>query len=340
MLVAVTGGTGFLGSVLVPRLIARGDRVRVLARAKTDASALQAAGVEVVRGDLFDAAALRRLGAGADVLFHMAALVSWWRGSAREQDRVNIEGTRAVMDAARLAGVRRVVYTSSVAAIGIPERDDRPADETNRFRGWEFNYFRTKHLAEEAAFEAGARGGVDVVAVNPGTVFGGGATQRKTGSQKVIGLVDRGIPFYPPGSYCACDVDDVIAGHLAAAEKGRPGERYILGGHNLALRDVFAEIARQLGKRAPRIRAPGLALKSVGFVNEAISRVTHKAPTITWEYAVLGSMKLAYSSEKAKRELGYTVTPWPETVAKGIRSYRERLAREAAASNARVEARA
>lgn len=316
MLVAITGATGFIGSLLVRRLAERGDRVRALVRSGSDVSSIPE-GVEIVRGDLFDSAAMRRCFAGADVLFHLAAVVSWARAARAEQERVNVEGTRSVMDAARASGVSRVVFTSSVAAIGIPAR--LPADETNPFSGWEFDYFRTKYLAERAAFLSG----LEVVAVNPGTVFGGGASKRKTGSQKIIGMVARGIPFHPTGSYCACDADDVVAGHLAAAERGRAGERYILGGHNFALKDVFGEIARQLGVRAPWIPVPGPLLRVAGFVNEVVSR----SPAVTRDYAILGSMKLAYSSDKAIRELGYTVTPWPETVAKGIRSWREREAR-------------
>ncbi|HVO29849.1 MAG TPA: NAD-dependent epimerase/dehydratase family protein [bacterium] len=340
MLAAVTGGTGFLGSILVTRLAQRGDRVRVLTRPTSDVSALaRLPNVELVRGDLADAAALGGLCAGADVLFHMAAVVSWERSSRDAQERVNVEGTRAVMEAARLAGTRRVIYTSSVAAIGLPAKRGVPADETNPFTGAEFGYFRSKHLAERVAFEAVEKHGLDVVALNPGTVFGGGASKRKTGSQKIIGMVAGGIPFYPRGGYCACDVDDVIDAHLAAVEKGRRGERYILGGHNLPLREVFGEIARQLGVRAPWIPVPGPLLRVAGELNELRSRITGRPTTITREYAVLGNMMLAYSSDKAIRELGYRVTPWPETVAKGIRSWREREARESAAAAAR-EARA
>lgn len=336
MLAAVTGGTGFLGSILVTRLAQRGDRVRVLTRATSDVSAFaRFPNVELVRGDLADSAALRRLCAGADVLFHMAAVVSWERSSREAQERVNVEGTRAVMDAARLSGTRRVIYTSSVAAIGLPAYPGQVADETNPFSGWQFGYFRSKHLAERAAFEAVEKHGLDVVALNPGTVFGGGASRRKTGSQKIIAMVAGGIPFYPTGGYCACDVDDVIDAHLAAVAKGRRGERYIVGGHNLLLRDVFGEIARQLGVRAPWLPVPGPLLRVVGEVNELKARITGRPTSVTREYAILGSRMLAYSSEKAIRELGYHVTPWEETVAKGIRSWREREARESAAAAAR-----
>ncbi len=332
MLCAVTGGTGFIGSVLVARLAERGDRVRVLARPGSDVTPFaHFANVEIVPGDLHDGASLRRLCAGADALFHLAAHVSFWRGSIAEQERVNVEGTRFVMDAARLSGVGRIVYTSSVAAIGLPAHDGVPATESNPFSGGEYAYFRTKHAAERAAFDAASEHGLDVVAVNPGTVFGGGISKRVTGSQKIIGMIDGGLRAYPPGAYCACDVDDVVAGHLAAFEKGARGERYILGGHNIALRDVFGEIARQLGRPEPWIAIPSPLLLAAGLLGEARALFTGRAPTVTWDYARLGSMRLAYSSEKAIHGLGYEVTPWPETVAKGIRSHRERKAREARA---------
>lgn len=330
MLAAVTGGTGFIGAPLVRALSARGDRVRVLARATSDVSLFDGlAGVEIVRGDLFDQASLRRLCAGADGLFHLAADLSFWRGANQRQDATNIAGTASVMRAAKASGVGRIVHTSSVAAVGIPADSSRPADERNPFRGDQYNYFRSKRLAEEAAFAAMHELGLDVVAVNPGTVFGGAVARRKSGSQRIIGMVARGVkipPFgrlraYPPGGYNLCDVDDVVAGHLLAFEKGRRGERYILGGHNLMLRDVFGEIARQLGLPAP-MRTPAPVILALGAVSEVIASVSGKMPQVSWDYAVLGCMKLFYDSSKAVRELGYPITPFEETIAKGVASYR------------------
>lgn len=329
MLVAVTGATGFIGAPLVRRLVARGDRVRVMARPTSDLSAFEGLDVEVVRGDLFDSASMRRLCAGADALFHLAADLSFWQGVAAEQDRINVEGTRRAMDAARAGGVGRVIHTSSVAAIGIPADRDRPADESNPFSGWQYTYFRTKKLAEDQAFRAVDEHGLDVVAVNPGTVFGGAVARRRSGSQRIIGMVAKGAPIpllgrlrvYPPGGYNLCDVDDVVAGHLLALEKGRTRERYILGGHNLSLRAVFTEIARQLGVPPPK-PIPGPALLAVGWLSEVVASVTGKMPQVTWDYARLGTMRLFYDSSKAIRELGYPITPWEETIAKGVASWR------------------
>lgn len=331
MLAAVTGGTGFIGAPLVRALSARGDRVRVLARAASDVTVFDGlAGVEIVRGDLFDGASLRRLCAGADGLFHLAADLSFWRGANQGQDATNIAGTASVMRAAKASGVGRIVHTSSVAAVGIPADPSRPANEMNPFRGDQYNYFRSKRLAEEAAFDAMNELGLDVVAVNPGTVFGGAVARRKSGSQRIIGMVARGVrlpPFgpriraYPPGGYNLCDVDDVVAGHLLAYEKGRRGHRYILGGHNLMLREVFGEIARQLGLPPPT-RTPAPVILALGAMSELVASINGKMPQISWDYAMLGCMKLFYDSSKAVKELGYPITPFPETIAKGVVSYR------------------
>lgn len=332
MLAAVTGGTGFIGTALVRRLAARGDRVRVLARASSSTDAFAGlAGVEIVRGDLFDAASLRRLMVGVDGLFHLAADLTFWRGARATQDRVNIAGTEAVMREAKACAVPRIVHASSVAAVGIPADPDRPADEDNPFSGDQYGYFRTKHAAEQVAFDAGERLGLDVVAINPGTVFGGVVVKgRKSGSQRIVGMVDHGVrvpltPFrvraYPPGGYNLCDIDDVVAGTLAAFTRGRRGHRYILGGHNKLLREVFGEIARQLGVPRP-IPMPGSLLLLFGGLSELGAMITGKMPAVTWDYAMLGRMRLFYDSSKAIRELGYAITPFEETVAKGVSGYR------------------
>ena len=158
MLCAATGGTGFIGSVLVTRLAERGDHIRLLARHGSDVTPfLGFPNVEIVRGDLFDGAALRKLCAGADVLFHLAADLSFWRGARAAQDHTNIEGTRFVMDAARLSGVRRVIYTSSVAAVGLPANPGIPANENNPFAGWQFPAGRRLLLQTEFKWMAANR---------------------------------------------------------------------------------------------------------------------------------------------------------------------------------------
>ena len=335
MLFAVTGGTGFIGTVLVRRLSKDGHRTRVLARKSSDTSRIEALpGVEIVRGDLLDIASLRTLCAGADALFHLAADLSAWRGNNANQDLVNVDGTRVVMKQAAAAGVGRVVFTSSVAALGIPERAGVPADEDNAFsrQSERFNYLWSKHRAEREAFEAMDREGLDVVAVNPSAVFGGDASgARKGGSQRIIGIVDKGVGklrlrLYPPGGTSVCDVDSVVDGHIAAFHKGRTGERYILAGHNVTYREIFFAVAKELGVPDPKFGSPKILLKAIAGVQELRSRFTKETPQVSWDYAVLGSTKMWFDSSKAARELGYKVAPFEECVKRAVVAYKEGLA--------------
>ncbi len=336
MLAAVTGGTGFVGTYLVKRLVARGDRVRLLARATSDLSVFDGLPVDVVCGDLHDAAALRRLCAGADGLFHLAADLSFWRGAREIQERVNVAGTRNVMTAAKAGGVGRVVYTSSVAAIGIPARPGVPADEENPFRGESYTYLRTKRIAERVALDACDSHGLDVVAVNPAVVYGGAASAtRASGSQRIVGLIDEGVRLfgrvgprvYPPGGYCVCDIDAVVDAHIAAYERGRRGHRYILGGHNVTLREIFEAVSRTLGVPVPTIQVPVPMLLALGAVSELRAAFTGTMPKVTWDYAVLGTMLMWYDSSKAASELGYEPPPFEASIGKAVAEYRAAIRR-------------
>lgn len=328
MLFAVTGGTGFIGTVLVRRLSRDGHRVRVLARGTSDTARIASLPqVEIVRGDLGDLAALRRLCATADGLFHLAADLSYWRGAREEQDRVNVEGTRLVMRAAASAGTRRVVFTSSVAAVGLPAHPGVPAGEENPFteRSMRFNYLWSKRRAEDEAFAAMTRDGLDVVSVNPSSVFGGEAGPgRQGGSQRFVSAVEHGIGrrVYPPGGTSVADVDAVVDAHLAAFEKGRRGQRYILAGHNVTYRDLFAAIAGELGVRGPRFGIPRVAMFARALVDELRSSFTRRPPEVSLDYAALGSTLLWYDSSKAERELGYRVAPFEECVRRAVASHR------------------
>ncbi|HEY3228882.1 MAG TPA: NAD-dependent epimerase/dehydratase family protein, partial [Roseiflexaceae bacterium] len=228
MKVLVTGGTGFLGANLVAALLERGDAVRVLRRANSSLIALDGLPVEHVIGDILEPDAVARAVAGCDLVFHVAALASYWRARRDQVYRVNVEGTRIVMDACSRAGVPRVVHTSSVAAVGIPP-PGTVGDETTPFDALSatFAYADSKHRAEAEVQNAVARG-LDVVIVNPASVFGAGDHYLNTG--RIVIEYGRGrIPVVPPGGMCVVDVDAVVRGHLLAAERGRAGERYILG---------------------------------------------------------------------------------------------------------------
>ena len=260
MKVLVTGGTGFVGSQIVAALVRRGDTVRVLHRATSKLIMLEGLPIEHVLGDVQEPEAVARAVAGCDLVFHVAAVASYWRTQREQVYRVNVEGTRIVMEACLAAGVPRVVHTSSVAAIGIP-RNGRPADERATFDAFSatFAYADSKHRAEAVVLQAVARG-LPAVIVNPGAVYGAGDHNLISGSM-VLELARRSVPLVPDGGLCVVDVDAIVRGHLAAAERGRIGERYILGGENLTLLEIATEICAVVGRRAPRDCA-GLDLAS------------------------------------------------------------------------------
>jgi dihydroflavonol-4-reductase len=305
--VLVTGASGFIGAHVARRLAERGDEVRGLSRSQPPPEAGVA---EHVAADLLDVEALRRAVDGCDAVVHVAALYAYDRREAARMEAVNVEGTRAVLEAA--AG-RRVVVTSSSATCGpVP---GRPATEADSPPDWELRvpYKRTKLAAERVALE---REG-DVVVVNPTTVVGPGY-RRPTPSGKMVRDVASGRirGYMRGGGINVVAVDDVAAGHLLALERGRAGERYILGGADLSLREAFALVARHAGRRPPRIPVPYPLALGAAHAAALASRVTGRQP----ELLVLDEVRLArlplhFSSDKARRELGYVPRPAAQALA-------------------------
>jgi dihydroflavonol-4-reductase len=322
MRVLVTGGTGFLGANLVAALVERGDTVRVLRRANSSLVALEGLPVDHVIGDILDPAAVDQAVRGCDLVFHVAALASYWRAQRAQIYRVNVEGTRTVMEACLRAGVPRVVHTSSVAAIGIAPRGTI-ADETTPFDALSatFAYADSKRRAEEVVQQAIARG-LDVVIVNPATVFGAGDHYLNTG--RIVIEYGRGrIPVVPPGGMCVVDVDAVVQGHLLAAARGRTGERYILGGENLTHRQIAATIAAVTGRRAPRLVVPRPLLGPLARLVDAFNRISPWPPLVSGEQIRLSGEDFFFTSGKAVRELGYPLMPFRGAVEKAYRWYRD-----------------
>lgn len=322
MRVLVTGGTGFLGANLVAALVERGDTVRVLRRANSSLVALDGLAVDQVIGDILDPAAVDQAVRGCDLVFHVAALASYWRARREQVYRVNVEGTRTVMEACLRAGVPRVVHTSSVAAIGIAPRGTI-ADETTPFDALSatFAYADSKRRAEEVVQQAIARG-LDVVIVNPASVFGAGDHYLNTG--RIVIEYGRGrIPVVPPGGMCVVDVDAVVQGHLLAAARGRTGERYILGGENLTHRQIAATIAAVTGRRAPRLVVPRPLLGPLARLVDAVNRISPWPPLVSGEQIRLSGEDFFFDSGKAVRELGYPLMPFRGAVEKAYRWYRD-----------------
>jgi dihydroflavonol-4-reductase len=319
--VLVTGGTGFVGSQLVAALVGRGDSVRVLRRVNSGLVTLEGLPVEHAVGDLLDRDAVECAVAGCDWVFHVAGLSSYWRARREEIYRVNVDGTKIVMDACLRAGVQRVVYTSSVAAIGIPP------DETIGTEDMEFDHLSTKwayadskHKAEQVVRRVTDRG-LAAVIVNPAVVIGAG-DQYLVAGQVGIEVAKGRLLVVPPGGVCMVDVDAVVQGHIAAAERGRVGERYILGGENLSYREVLATAAVLTNQPAPRHSFPRQAAPLFGAVVDVMNLFSLRPPATSGKQIRLSARNVFYDSGKAVRELGYPMLPFRDAAEKALRWYR------------------
>lgn len=308
MKVLVTGATGFVGSQVAAALVRQGHAVRILRRRSSKTVALDGLEVEHAFGDILEADAVREAVAGCDRVFHVAALASYWRARDTDIYRVNVEGTRIVMDACLRAAVERVVYTSSVAAIGL-RHDGRPADESQPFVPSQerFAYAHSKHLAEQAVYKA-VKLGLAAVVVNPAAVIGPGDYNLISGS---IGLqmAKRPLLIKPAGGLCLVDIDAVVDGHLAAADRGRVGERYILGGENVSSQELFAAVAQIVGCREPRWTLPTPFLPAVAVGLDVVNRF-NAHPVTTGDQLRLFGRNAYYDSSKAVAELGYRILPF------------------------------
>jgi dihydroflavonol-4-reductase len=320
----VTGATGFVGAAVARALGAAGWQVRVLVRSGSDRGNLQRLAAEVVEGDLADVGSLERALAGCAGLFHVAAD---YRLGARDPEplyRTNVDGTRNILNAARRAEVPRVVYTSSVATIGIPA-DGSPGDERTpvALSSMIGHYKRSKYLAEEVAREA-ARAGLSVVIVNPSTPVGPGDIKPTPTGQLVLDAAAGRMPAYVDTGLNIVHVDDVAAGHLLAFERGTAGERYILGGEDMTLQMILAQIAQLVGRKPPRIRLPYAAVLPVAYLAEAFAKISGRSGRVTLEGVRMSRKRMFFSSGKAVSELGYRWRPPSEAFDDAVRWFRER----------------
>jgi dihydroflavonol-4-reductase len=303
MRVGVTGATGFLGSHLCRRLQADGHHVIALRRPTSDADDLAGLGVESFVGDVADRKAVADLVRACDAVVHAAAVLSYGRAFAGEHERVNVGGTRVVVDACRAAGVGRLLHVSSVAAIGLAA-DGRPADErfSSNLDGSGLSYHLSKERAEEVVRNA-VGDGLDAVVVNPSTLAGPFGPRFRGGELPAGVLRRRIVPAFVGGSNVV-HVEDVVAGALSALERGRTGERYILGGENLTWRRMAEIAAEELGVRRIVVPVPAPVTAVVSRVSPGFSRDRH----------VLASRHLYYDSSKAREELDYKFRPYREIV--------------------------
>ena len=301
----VTGATGFVGSAVARALVAAGWQVRALVRAGSDHRNLQQLPVDMVAGDLADDASLDRALADCQALFHLAADYRLGAPEPQQLYRTNVDGTRNILSAARRAAVSRVVYTSSVATIGLPADGSPGTEETPAaLADMIGHYKRSKYLAEQLVRSA-TQTGTAVVIVNPSTPIGPGDVKPTPTGQMVLDAASGRMPAYVDTGLNIVHVDDVAAGHLLAFHRGRAGERYILGGEDMMLREILAAIALLVGRKAPRIRLPHAAVLPVAYASEAYARITGRTPRITLEGLRMARKRMFFSSEKAVRELGY-----------------------------------
>jgi len=305
----VTGATGFVGSAVVRRLLREGHHVRAWVRATSDRRNLQDIDVEVIEGDLIDADSLLQACDGCDALFHVAADYRLWAPAPDELYRTNVDGTRAILEAAKRVGIPRVVYTSSVATLGIP-KDGTPGNENTAVALGDMigHYKRSKFLAEEVA-RTFAVEGLPVVIVNPSTPLGPRDIKPTPTGRIVRDAVAGRLPAYVDTGLNIVHVDDVAEGHWLAFLRGVVGERYILGGFDLSLHEVLLQIADISGRSPPKWRLPHAAVMPVAYAAEAWARLTGTNPIATVEEVRMSKKHMYFSSTKAMRELGYAPRP-------------------------------
>ncbi len=321
--VFLTGATGFVGAAVARALIARGFAVRALARPGSPRDNIARLALEPVTGDLEDPASLARGVAGCRYLFHVAADYRLWVPDPASMMRVNVEGTRALMRAAQQAGVERIVYCSSVAALGHT-RDGSPADEATPVIEAEIigPYKRSKYLAEQAVLAMVREEGLPAVIVNPSTPVGPRDIKPTPTGRMILDAAAGRMPGYLETGLNIVHVDDVAEGHLLALERGVIGERYILGGENMKLGDIFARAARLAGTRPPRFKLSEGMLWPVALACEGLARAFGIPPLVTREHLRMARTPMYFSSAKAIEGLGYRPRPAEAALADAIAWFR------------------
>ena len=316
--VLVTGASGFVGSAVARALLAQGRRVRVLMRPASDRHNIAGLAVEERIGSLEDRASLDAAVAGCGVLYHVAADYRLWVRDARAMHEANSLGTSRIMAAAQAAGVERIVYTSSVATLGIVRGGSADESTPSRLADMIGVYKQSKFVAEEAVARLVREAGLPAVIVNPSTPIGPRDVKPTPTGRMILEAAQGRMPAYVDTGLNLVHVDDVAAGHLLAEERGQIGERYILGGENMGLAEILRAIAEMTGKRPPLLRLPIGPLMPLAVVAELAARVTGREPFVTRDGLRMARKKMFFSSAKANRELGYRARPAREGLADAI----------------------
>jgi dihydroflavonol-4-reductase len=323
-LALVTGASGFVGSAVARVLAAGGLRLRLLARPTSMRTNLDELGAEVAVGDMADPASLTAAMHGARYLFHVAADYRLWARDPEEIIRNNLTGTRNVMAAALAAGVERVVYTSSVATLGF-RADGAPSDETLPLKPGDAigAYKRSKVVAEREVERMAAEEGLPVVIVSPSTPIGPRDVKPTPTGRIIVEAASGRMPAFLDTGLNLVHVDDVAQGHLLALDKGRQGEHYILGGQDVSLGRMLADIAGLVGRKPPTVSLPRAPLYPLAVITEAVAYITNKEPFLTLDALKMASHKMFFSSAKAERELGYAARPYIEGLTDALAWFRQ-----------------
>ncbi|OLE57027.1 MAG: dihydroflavonol 4-reductase [Chloroflexi bacterium 13_1_20CM_2_59_7] len=306
MLAFVTGATGFVGSHVARVLAEQGADLRLLVRSSSNLKNIRGLKAEQVVGDLRNPVTLEKAMAGCDVVFHVAADYRLWIRDPEQMYRANVEGTRAILQATRKNRVRRVVYTSSVATVGFTS-NGRPADENSPVSLDDMigHYKRSKFLAEQVAMQA-AKTGMDVVVVNPTTPVGEQDIKPTPTGRIIVDFLKKKFPAYVDTGLNLVDVTECAHGHVAALEKGRSGERYILGGQNLTLKQILDKLAEITGLRSPKVRVPYVVALATGVVDEVVTgHILRREPRATIDAVRMGRKKMFASSVEWFQANGY-----------------------------------
>ena len=315
MKVLITGATGFVGAAVARHFLTAGYRVRCLVRHNSDRRNILDLNVELVEGSLEDEASLIRAVKDCEGLLHVAADYRIWVPKPKEMYQANVIGTSMLMEAALKAGVRRIVYTSSVATLGS-NKDGSAADEDTPVKEFQMIgvYKHSKFLAEEVVHQLVKEKKLPAVIVNPSTPIGPRDIKPTPTGRIIVDSVRGRIPAYVDTGLNIAHVDDVAHGHLLAFQKGKVGQRYILGGENLSLEQILGMIAKQAGFKPPRIKLPRFALYPVAMAMEAIGTVTGIEPMLTTDSLRMAAKKMYFSSKQAEVQLGYTHRPAVEAI--------------------------
>jgi len=324
-MILVTGATGFVGSAVVRALIAKGHGVRVLVRPSSDRRNLEGLEAEIAEGDLMDAETLKPALRGCTGLFHVAADYRLWVPDPAPMFRANVEGTRTLMLAAGECGVGRIVYTSSVATLGIlPGEGVADEDTPAAFEDMIGPYKQSKFLAEAEVRELARSQGLPVVIVNPSMPVGPRDIKPTPTGRMIVEAASGKMPAYVDTGLNAVHVDDIARGHLLAFERGKAGERYVLGGENMSLRDILALVAAITGGKAPRVRIPHDLILPFAYLAEAWARFSGGGePFATVDGLSMAKKKMYFSHEKAARELDYRPRPAREAFEDAVRWFKD-----------------